>query len=43
MPGCTAISFEVYAVTALVVKHMCAQSVYTARFAGRVGVGCSLV
>jgi len=43
MPGCTAISFEVYAVTALVIKHMCAQSAYTARFTGRLGTGCTII
>lgn len=42
-PGCTAISFMVYAVTALVIKHMCAQAAYTARFSGTVGTGCSIV
>lgn len=29
MPGCTAISFEIWKKTALVVKAMCAQNVYT--------------
>ena len=42
-PGCTAISFEVYAVTALVIKHMCAQNRYTARFTGRLGTGCTII
>lgn len=37
MPGCTAISFEVYTVTALTIKHMVAQARYTARFTGRIG------
>lgn len=32
MPGCTAISFQIWAKTALVIKAMCAQSVYTRRF-----------
>lgn len=43
-PGCTAVSFEIYAVTALVIKHMCAQAAYTARFEGVVGdPGCEIV
>jgi hypothetical protein len=42
-PGCTAISFMVYVVTALVIKHMCAQSAFTANFAGVVGTGCTIV
>jgi hypothetical protein len=28
VPGCTAISFEIWKKTALVIKHMCAQNVY---------------
>lgn len=42
-PGCTAISFEIYAVTALVIKHMCAQALYQGNFAGVVGTGCDIV
>lgn len=42
-PGCTAISFIVYAVTALVIKHMCAQAVWTSNFPGVVGTGCDIV
>lgn len=42
-PGCTAISFMVYAVTSLVIKHMCAQALWTSQFAGRVGDGCTIV
>lgn len=42
-PGCTAISFMIYAVTALVIKHMCAQSAYTANFHGVVGTECDIV
>lgn len=37
VPGCTAISFEIYTVSALVVKHMVAQSRFQARFTGRIG------
>jgi hypothetical protein len=42
-PGCSAISFETWAVTALVIKFMCAQARYTAKFQGLVGDGCSYV
>lgn len=42
-PGCTAIAFEIYAVTALVVKHMCAQARFTARFTGNLGTGCTII
>jgi len=42
-PGCTAISFEIYAVTALVIKHMCAQAAFTANWTGVVGTGCDIV
>jgi hypothetical protein len=42
-PGCTAISFMIYAVTALVIKHMCAQGAYTANWPGVVGTGCTVV
>lgn len=41
-PGCTAISFMIYAVTALVVKHMCAQAAFTANWPGVVGTGCTI-
>lgn len=42
-PGCTAISFMIYAVTCLVIKHMCAQSAFTANFPGVTGTGCDIV
>jgi hypothetical protein len=42
-PGCTAISFMVYAVTSLVIKHMCAQAAWTSQFVGIVGTGCNVV
>lgn len=35
-PGCTAIAFEIWAATALIIKACCAQSVYTGFFTGRV-------
>lgn len=43
VPGCTAISFMVWAVSALVVKHMCAHGVYRATFSGLVQDGCNFV
>ncbi len=42
-PGCTAISFEVWAVTALVVKAMCAQALCQMTFSGMVDDGCTYV
>lgn len=42
-PGCSAISFMVWAVTSLVVKHMCAHGVYRARFSGLSQDGCGYV
>lgn len=42
-PGCTSISFMVYTVTALVVKHLCAQACFTSQFTGVVGTGCDVV
>lgn len=42
-PGCTAISFEVWAKTALIIKHCCAHSVYTGFFTGRIVTTCTLI
>ena len=42
-PGCTAISFEVWAKTALVIKAMCAQSCYTALFTGQMVTTCPVI
>jgi len=41
-PGCTAISFMIYAVSCLVIKHMCAQAAFTANWHGVVGTGCDI-
>ena len=41
VPLCTAIQFEVWAKTALVIKQACAQSAYTGVFAGRVLSTCT--
>lgn len=43
VPGCTAISFEVWAATALIVKHKCAHSNFTAVFTGRVQTTCPTI
>ena len=37
VPGCTAISFEVWTATALIIKACCAQGAYTSQFTGRTG------
>ncbi len=43
-PGCTAISFEIWKKTALIVKQLCAQSVYTFQsFTGRVVTTCTKI
>lgn len=42
-PGCTAISFQMWTKTALVIKAMCAQSVYGARFAQNIVTTCSRI
>ena len=36
VPGCTAISFEIWTATALVIKACCAQGQFTSQFTGRV-------
>lgn len=43
VPGCTAISFEVWAKTALVIKHCCAHGVYTGNFTGRIVTTCPVI
>lgn len=41
-PGCTAISFEIWKKTALIVKHKCAQGVYEfGSFSGRIVTTCT--
>lgn len=42
-PGCTAISFEIWAKTALVIKMCCAQGAYTGFFTGRVTTSCAVI
>jgi hypothetical protein len=43
VPGCTAISFQVWAATALVIKACCAQGQYTSQFTGRIVTTCPVV
>ena len=43
VPGCTAISFEVWAATALVIKACCAQGTYTSQFTGRIVTTCTTI
>lgn len=42
-PGCTAISYEVWAATALIVKHICAHSRYCALFTGNITSTCPTI
>lgn len=43
VPGCTAVSFIVWAKTALVIKHKCAQGRFTAQFTGNIVTTCSQI
>lgn len=43
IPGCTAISFMVWAKTALIVKHRCAHSLFTAVFSGALATQCTSI
>lgn len=43
VPGCTAISFEVWAKTALIIKHCCAHGDYTGFFTGRITTTCPTI
>lgn len=43
VPGCTAVSFEVWTKTALIVKALCAQSVYTNIFTGNIASTCNRI
>lgn len=43
VPGCTAISFMVWAKTALIVKHRCAHSRYTNSFTGNITTTCPVI
>jgi hypothetical protein len=43
VPGCTAISFEIWTKTALIIKGCCAQGRYQSQFTGRVIATCAVV
>ena len=42
-PGCTSVSFQIAARTALVVKAMCSHAVYTSQFGGRTVSTCPVI
>lgn len=42
-PGCTMISFQIWAKTALVIKMCCAQGKYTSQFTGRITTTCTVL
>lgn len=42
-PGCTAISFEVWAATALIIKNCCMHGRYTTQFTGRIVSTCTVI
>jgi len=43
VPGCTAIQFEIWAKTALIIKHRCAHGRYTALFTGLITTTCPVI
>lgn len=43
VPGCTAISFQVWVKTALVIKHCCAHGEYTSQWTGRIVTTCPVI
>lgn len=43
VPGCTAISFQIWAKTALIIKGMCAQAAYGARFTQNIATTCTRI
>lgn len=43
VPGCTAVSFQIWAKTALVIKHKCAHSRFCALFTGNITTTCSAI
>lgn len=42
-PGCTAVSFQLWEKSALVIKHACAHGQYTSQFTGRITATCNTV
>ena len=43
VPGCTAVSFQVWAKTALIIKHRCAHGRYTNSFTGLITTTCTAI
>lgn len=43
VPGCTAVSFQVWAKTALIIKHRCAHGRFTNSFTGRITTTCTAI
>jgi hypothetical protein len=43
VPGCTSIAFEVWAKTALVIKHACAHGIFATQISGRVATTCPTI
>lgn len=43
VPGCTSIQFQIWAKTALIIKAMCAQGIYTSLFTGRSVTTCPVI
>ena len=42
-PGCTAVSFQIWEKSALVIKHACAHSQYTTQMTGRITTTCPTI
>lgn len=42
-PGCTAISFQIWKKTALVIKNCCMHGAYTSQFTGRINTTCTVI
>ena len=43
VPGCTAVQFQIWSKTALIVKHKCAHGRYTSQFTGRIITTCPVI
>jgi hypothetical protein len=43
VPGCTAIQFQIWSKTAMIVKHKCAHGRYTSQFTGRIVTTCPVI
>lgn len=42
-PGCTSVAFQLWAKTALVIKHACAHSAFTSKFTGNIVTTCNII